>query len=300
MANKVTGVTHTLQDSYAYDADGSLLSLTQSDLTGGDATRMTSYTYNDHGEVASVTQPGGATSGGGSQSEGASSANPAGATTGYSYNDSGKVSAMTDPNGNEYDNTYNEYGGSRPDHTDGQLDQLAGPGGGSSLVLDSYAYDQAGLLGPVTDAMGRTTEYSTTETWSWCRRPDAASVGHWPETTYSYDGGEPGRDRCQQRSGHRGGPEHHQLRLGRGGPADQHGVGRAPSGPAAADTQPDHQLHLQRRQPGHRADHHRRNGPATTDYGYNAADELTSQSVVNGRWMTPHLGVRPAGPASCR
>ena len=159
VANHVTGVTHTLQDAYAYNADGNLLSLTQSDTTGGDATRTTSYTYNDHGEVASVTQPGGATSGGGSQSGGASSANPAGATTGYSYNDSGLVATMTDPNGNEYDYAYNEYADLTQTTLTVNSTSLSVPGGGSSLVLDSYAYDPAGLLAATTDAMGRITNY---------------------------------------------------------------------------------------------------------------------------------------------
>ena len=54
VANEVTGVTHTLQDAYAYDPDGNLLSLTQTDLTGGDPSRTTSYTCNDFGEVVIV------------------------------------------------------------------------------------------------------------------------------------------------------------------------------------------------------------------------------------------------------
>src|SRR5450756_919372 len=61
VANTLTGVTHTLQDAYSYDADGDLTSLTESDPTGNDPSRTTSYTYNDHDQMATRTQPAGAT-----------------------------------------------------------------------------------------------------------------------------------------------------------------------------------------------------------------------------------------------
>jgi RHS repeat-associated protein len=206
VVNQVTGVTHTLQDAYAYDADGNELSLTQSDLTGGDPARTTTYTYNDHGEVASVTQPGGATSGGGSQSQGASSANPAGATTGYTYNDSGQVATMVDPDGNEYEYSYNEYG----EQTQVALQynstsqsspepacpagQVPGPANGCQLVVDSYAYDPAGLLAATTDAMGRITNYfynADDELIATQQQPPPATPGATPppgrQTAYTYD-----------------------------------------------------------------------------------------------------------------
>jgi len=109
VANRVASVTHTLQDAYSYDGDGNLLSEVQSDLTGNDPTRTTTWTYNDDGEVSSVTGPAGATSGGSAQSEGASSANPAGTTTGYTYNASGNIASMVDGDGNIYNYSYNEY-----------------------------------------------------------------------------------------------------------------------------------------------------------------------------------------------
>jgi RHS repeat-associated protein len=206
VVNQVTGVTHTLQDTYAYDADGNELSLTQSDLTGGDPTRTTTYTYNDHGEVASVTQPGGATSGGGSQSQGASSANPAGAATGYTYNDSGQVATMVDPDGNEYEYSYNEYGEqtqvalqynstsqSSPEPTC-PAGQVPGPANGCQLVVDSYAYDPAGLLAATTDAMGRITNYfynADDELIATQQQPPPATSGATPppgrQTAYTYD-----------------------------------------------------------------------------------------------------------------
>jgi RHS repeat-associated protein len=172
VANTVTGATHTPRDSYAYDVDGNLLNLTQADTTGGDPSRVTSYTYDDHGQIATVTEPAGATTGGSSQSQGASSANPQGATTGYAYDTSGDVTSRTDPNGNVYRYSYNEYSEvtSQTLYTPStsQSSPVAGcsapatqdPDGGCDLVLDSYAYDPAGLLAAATDALGRTTNYT--------------------------------------------------------------------------------------------------------------------------------------------
>ncbi|MGH3165043.1 MAG: LamG-like jellyroll fold domain-containing protein, partial [Trebonia sp.] len=80
VANPVTKVTHQLEDSYAYDDDNQVATQVQSDVSGGDPSRTTAYTYNDHDQVATVTQPAGATTGGSSQSDGAASANPDGAT----------------------------------------------------------------------------------------------------------------------------------------------------------------------------------------------------------------------------
>lgn len=172
VTNQVTGVTHTDRDTYTYDDDGNELSLTQSDLTGGDPSRTTSYTYNDHGEIATQTDPGGATTGGDSQDEGASSANPQGATTSYDYDDFGNVTARTDPNGNVYRYTYNEYNKPLQETLYTSSDSQANPtadcsapatqddDGGCDLVLNAYTYDPAGLLAATTDAMGRITNYT--------------------------------------------------------------------------------------------------------------------------------------------
>lgn len=190
VTNQVTGatVTHTLRKSYAYNADAKLLSLTQTDLTGGDPARVTSYTYDDHGQVASLTQPGGATAGGGTQPEGASSSNPAGATTGYTYNDSGLVATMTDPNGNEYGYTYNEYGKLTQTTLVVNSTSASVPGGGSSLVLSSSAYDPAGLLAAATDAMGRTTNYFYDSRQKLLASRILTSAGTGRQTAYHYDG----------------------------------------------------------------------------------------------------------------
>jgi RHS repeat-associated protein len=203
--NQVTSVTHTLQDAYSYDQDGNLLTETQSDLTGGDATRTTTWTYNDYGQVASVSGPAGATSGGSSQSGGASSANPDGTTTGYTYDAMGNVATMVDGDGNQYDYSYNEYNevtqvslhtGSTSQSSPSPAcaaGQVPGPAEGCDLVLDSYAYDQAGLEGSVTDAMGRVTNYlydANQDLVASRQQPPANSNGTVPpgrQTAYTYD-----------------------------------------------------------------------------------------------------------------
>jgi RHS repeat-associated protein len=171
VTNPVTNVTHQLEDTYTYDADNNVLTQTQSDVSGGDATRTTTYTYNDHDEVATVTQPAGATTGGSSQANGAASANPDGATTGYDYDAFGNVTQVIDPNGNQYRYTYNEYNEKTqeilytPDtNAATSAATCSSPAtqdadGGCDLVLDAYTYDPAGLLAATTDAMGRITNY---------------------------------------------------------------------------------------------------------------------------------------------
>ena len=188
VSDPVTGVTHTRQDSSSYDADGNLTQRTQSDLTGGDAARTTSYTYNDHGEVASVTGPAGATSGGTAPPQGAPSANPTGATTGYTYDDSGHVATMVDANGNEYGYTYNEYGKATQVTLTSNSTSQSNPGGGASLVLDSFAYDPAGLLAAATDAMGRTTNYFYNGNRQLIATQNLTSAGTGRQTAYTYDG----------------------------------------------------------------------------------------------------------------
>ena len=203
VADTVTGTTHTLQDSYAYDSDGNLLSLTQSDTTGSDPPRVTSYTYNDHDQVTAATQPAGATSGGGSQSQGAPNPYPQGAVTGYNYDTSGNVTSVTDPAGNIRKYAYNEYGEVSQvtlyTPSTSQSSPVANcappattdPAGGCDLVTGSYTYDPAGLLAATTDAMGRVTNYTydTNQDLIASTATDAStspSTGR--QATYSYNG----------------------------------------------------------------------------------------------------------------
>ena len=99
---------------------------------------------------------------------------------------------MVDADGNEYDYTYNEYDEARPRSplTTQRPTSLARcPRGGSSLVLDSYAYDPAGLLAAATDAMGRITNYFY-NTQQQLIATQNLTLGRAPgrQTAYTYDG----------------------------------------------------------------------------------------------------------------
>ncbi len=313
VTSQVTDVMHTLQDTYAYDPDGNLLSQTQSDLTGGDPARTTTYTYNDDGEVASVTTPGGATSGGSAPPQGASSANPAGATTGYTYNDSGQVAAMVDPDGNEYDYAYNEYGEvtqvnlqansttqSSPASTCGP-GQVPGPADGCALVLDSYAYDPAGLLAAATDAMGRATNYFYDGDQELIATQTLTSTGSGQaDRLHLRRRGEPERDRRQHRPGDHRRPDGHRLHLRRRRPAGQHGGGPGPERKLERRVrQPHHQLHLQRRQRGHLAGGHRHRRiihHRLRVQHRRRADQPIRRQRLGQRHH--HLELRPAGPGA--
>jgi RHS repeat-associated protein len=172
VTNAVTKTAQQLVDIYAYDDDDNLLSLTQSDALGGESSRTTTYTYNDHDEVATVTQPGGATTGGSTQTDGAASADPDGATTAYDYDAFGDVTQQTDPDGNEYRYQYNEYqeqvqevlytasANAANSTATCAAPATQDPDGGCDLVLTASTYDPAGLLKATTDAMGRITNYA--------------------------------------------------------------------------------------------------------------------------------------------
>jgi RHS repeat-associated protein len=209
--NQVTNVTHTRQDSYTYDPDGNVLSLTVSDTTGGDPARTTTYSYDDPdhpGRVTSRTDPGGVTTGGTAQSDGSASADPLGATSAFEYDQLGNVTKRTDPSGNDYVYAYNEY--NQPISTtlvtavqDSRTPNCSAPAsvdgnGLCDLVLESRAYSPAGVLASVTDAMGRTTGYGydpnrdltsvTTCTGASDATCTAAGASITSQAGYTYDG----------------------------------------------------------------------------------------------------------------
>jgi RHS repeat-associated protein len=299
VTNQVTGITHTLQDAYAYNSDGNLLSLTQSDLTGGGPSRTTTYTYNDHDQVATMVQPAGATSGGGTQSQGASSPYPQGATTGYDYDPSGNVTSVTDPDGNVFRYSYNEYnevtGVTLYTSATSQANPVANctspatqdPDGGCDLALDSYGYDPAGLLASATDAMGRITNYTYDHDQhliavSQTDASTSPTTGR--QVTYTYDGA--GNLTSQAVSAMSGGA------VGTGTVTDYtvDAAGRVdsvltdptPSGggsgyvnrTTAYTYNADNEVTSQTVSDSA--------GSSATDYGYNSADEMTSQTVLDG------------------
>ncbi|MFD3537031.1 LamG-like jellyroll fold domain-containing protein [Streptomyces sp. NPDC058664] len=142
--NRVTGTTHQARTTTAFDSDGNVLSQTQADLIGGDTARTTSMTYDARNRVLTKTDPGGD-------------------TTSFAYDVYGNKVRETDPAGNIQVFTFDAE---RRPLTAG-LQNWAGdpnnPSAPSLLVRESRAYDPAGRLASVTDAMGWVTAYTYTD-----------------------------------------------------------------------------------------------------------------------------------------
>ncbi|WP_308432503.1 LamG-like jellyroll fold domain-containing protein, partial [Streptomyces lateritius] len=144
ITNRVTGAVHQAKTTTAFDADGNILSQTVADLTGGDAARTTSMTYDAHNQLATRTDPGGD-------------------TTSFEYDVYGNKVKETDPAGNV--NTYTFDAEQRP-LTTSLLNYTGDPNNPSApttLVQESRAYDPAGRLASITDAMGYVTAYTYTD-----------------------------------------------------------------------------------------------------------------------------------------
>ncbi|MBW5251788.1 Teneurin-1 [Streptomyces sp. P01-B04] len=144
VTNRVTGAVHTGRTSTVYDPDGNVLSQTVADLTGGDTSRATSITYDAYNRMASRTDPGGD-------------------TTSFEYDVYGNKVKETDPAGNV--NTYTFDGEGRPLTTNllNYTGDPANPSPATTLVQESRAYDPAGRLASITDAMGLVTAYTYTD-----------------------------------------------------------------------------------------------------------------------------------------
>ena len=269
VTDKVTTVTHTLQDSYSYDADGNLTQLAQSDLTGSDPSRTTSYTYDDHGHVATETDP-------------------AGATTAYDYDPFGNVVTMTDADGNVHSYTYNEYNEVTQVALHTNSTDASNPAAGTDQVLDSYTYDPAGLLAASTDAMGRITNYGydhNQDLVSVTTTDASTSPTTGRQTTYTYDGA--GNLASQAVNAMSGGgittSTVTNYTVDAAGRRASQMVDPTPSGTSASGYVNRSTSYT------YNADNHVTSqtvsdglGSSTTNDGYNTAGNLTSQSVQNG------------------
>ncbi|OQO95199.1 type IV secretion protein Rhs, partial [Saccharomonospora piscinae] len=137
--NAVTGVEHQQRTVSVYNADGTLASATVSDVEGHDESRTIDYTYDEHGRVHTVT-------------------GPEGGVTTTEYDDFGAVTRTVDEVGTEFVTTYTE---ARHQQATRTVKDFSGDGQPArDVVLESRAYDPAGRLASVTDAMGRTTAYT--------------------------------------------------------------------------------------------------------------------------------------------
>ncbi|MGW9213561.1 LamG-like jellyroll fold domain-containing protein [Embleya sp. NPDC055664] len=137
--NEITGITHTIRGTTVYDVDGRVVEQSTADLTGGDATRTTTYTYDAKGRPETATDP-------------------EGGVTRTAYDAFGRPTSTIDPVGTETRHTYTPSG--QPAET--VLVAWDGDPSGTprDLVVQSRAYDPAGRLASVTDAMGATTAYT--------------------------------------------------------------------------------------------------------------------------------------------
>ncbi|NUK10469.1 Teneurin-1 [Streptomyces lunaelactis] len=144
VTNRVTGAVHQARTATSFDADGNVLNQTVTDLTGGDAARTTTMTYDAYNRMATRTDPGGD-------------------TTSFEYDVYGNKVKETDAAGTV--NTYAFDGEGRP-LTTNLLNYTGDPGNPSApttLVQESRAYDPAGRLASITDAMGWVTAYTYTD-----------------------------------------------------------------------------------------------------------------------------------------
>ncbi|WP_157536093.1 LamG-like jellyroll fold domain-containing protein [Kitasatospora mediocidica] len=151
ITDRVTGAIHSSVSSTVFDADGNITSQSVTDATGGDSPRTESTTYNQYDQVASRTDANG----------NAGAAN--GATTTSTYDSSGNLLQETNPAGVVTAYTYDSNGHLLTQSVLGITGDPTNPTAPATVVESSRAYDPAGRLASVTDAMGNTTAYTYTD-----------------------------------------------------------------------------------------------------------------------------------------
>ena len=151
VTDRVTGAVHTPVTTSVYDADGDLTSQSVADTTGGDASRTESSTYNQYDQQATSTDANG--------NAGLSN----GATTTYHYDASGNLATETDAQGNETKYTYDDDAHLLDTSLENYTGDPVNPASPTELTESSRAYDPAGRLASITDAMGNTTSYTYTD-----------------------------------------------------------------------------------------------------------------------------------------
>ncbi|MGC4903395.1 RHS repeat-associated core domain-containing protein [Micromonospora echinospora] len=140
VTNAVTGATHQAKSTYTYNDLGLRTRQVIDDITGDDPDRTWIWTYDAAGRPDLTTTPDAK-------------------TVDQDYDSRGDLTKVTQPSGLIYEYTYDEA------H---RRTETAAVGAGvdpmnptaTRLVLDSRAYDPAGRLASVVDAMGRETAYT--------------------------------------------------------------------------------------------------------------------------------------------
>ncbi|MEV4627811.1 LamG-like jellyroll fold domain-containing protein [Micromonospora sp. NPDC049523] len=171
VTNRVTGAVHTAKTTTSYDPDGSILSETTADLTGGDASRTETHVFNGYGQETSVT-------------------NGADATTRFEYDAYGNVVKETEPDGGITANAYDIRGNLLTTTVVGFTGDPNNPSPAQNLVTVTKQYDPAGRLATETDAMGWTTSYTYTDNGLTAKivRSDGTSTFVVEENTYDAAG----------------------------------------------------------------------------------------------------------------
>ncbi|ATO85562.1 hypothetical protein ACWT_6147 [Actinoplanes sp. SE50] len=140
IVNPITGITHTARTKYTYDAAGHTTQVDNSDTTGGDATRTWKTGYDPAGRVTSSTTPDGAV-----------------VTT--EWDQAGNQVREKRPGGQILEYKYDDLGHLTETATTGDGVDPMDPAT-TRMVVESRAYDPAGQLASVVDAMGRETAYT--------------------------------------------------------------------------------------------------------------------------------------------
>jgi large repetitive protein len=144
VVDRVTGAGHTKQTTTVYDVDGNITSQSIADLTGGDITHTTSATFNSHDQQVSTTDP-------------------MNFTTTFGYDTYGNKASVIDAAGNETDYVYDPNGHLLTTTLKAWTGDPVNPSPAADLITESRAYDPAGRLASVTDAMGWVTSYTYTD-----------------------------------------------------------------------------------------------------------------------------------------
>ncbi|QKW18534.1 hypothetical protein HUT16_05175 [Kitasatospora sp. NA04385] len=134
----VTGTVHTRRTATDYDTDGNPVTQTVSDTTGGDTPRTTTWAYNANNLLSKDTDP-------------------AGHATSYLYDAYGNTTTRTDPIGTKWTYSYDALNRLLRTNISNYTGSPTDPVPSRFQTLESRAYDPAGRLATVTDAMGRTT-----------------------------------------------------------------------------------------------------------------------------------------------
>ncbi|MGW2255195.1 RHS repeat-associated core domain-containing protein [Kitasatospora sp. NPDC001660] len=138
VTDAVTADTHQTKTTVTFDPDGRPTGTTTADIAGNDGSRTATTTYDTAGRPDSDTDA-------------------MGGVTHYGYDALGRRTTVTDPLGQVTRYTYTPR--SQPATT--VVEGWNGDGKGTrDLTAESRAYDPAGRLASVTDAMGAVTSYT--------------------------------------------------------------------------------------------------------------------------------------------